>query len=33
MMPKAHANPGFEWRVSFSIGEKRTLGKINYLFG
>ena len=34
-MPKAHANrddPGFEWRVSFSIGEKRILGKINYLF-
>ena len=34
-MPKAHANrddPGFEWRVSFSIGEKKVLGKINYLF-
>ena len=35
MMPKAHPNsndPGFEWRVSFSLVEKRILGKINYLF-
>ena len=35
MMPKAHPNrddPGFEWRVSFSLIEKRILGKIHYLF-
>ena len=35
MMPKAHPNsddPGFEWRVSFSLVEKRILAKIHYLF-
>ena len=35
MLPKAHPNsddPGFEWRVSFSLVEKRILGKIHYLF-
>lgn len=35
MMPKAHPNrddPEFEWRVSFSLIEKRILGKIHYLF-
>ena len=34
-MPKAHPNsddPGFEWRVSFSLVEKRILRKIYYLF-
>ena len=35
MLPKTHPksdDPGFEWRVSFSLVEKRILGKIHYLF-
>ena len=35
MMPKSHPNsddPGFKWRASFSLVEKRILRKIHYLF-
>ena len=35
MMPKSHPNsddPGFEWRASFSLVEKKILRKIHYLF-